>query len=216
MKSVLIVFFIIFSNYCHSQIIDQHVIPFPRRVNDVKLVIQTHFPNSTSSDSSNIVVDTISNKVLINSYYTNGGWPSTVVLIDTFDLSNILNICYYELKYVSNLFIYNTWVIDSIKHRISIEPSLFVNNNFINVKCDIFPNPTTTSVNVIVYSKNQFKNVYFKLFNNQGKLVKNIEKKQINSDEVTTNISLQDLLSGMYILQIQIGNNYIYRKIIKY
>jgi hypothetical protein len=215
MKFLLLFILIIISNFCHSQIIDQHVIPFPRRVNDVKLVIQTHFPNSTSSDSSNIVVDTIFHKVLINSYYTNGGWPTTCVLIDTFDLSNILEPAYYELKFFSNLNIYDTLLVDSITHRISIEPSLFVNNEYINEKCNIFPNPTTTSINVIVYSKNQLKNVYFKLFNYQGKLVKAIEKKQINSDEVTTIISLQDLLSGMYILQIKIGNNYIYRKIIK-
>ncbi len=217
MKSALLFIFMIIGTLCHSQIIDQHVIPFPRRVDDVKLVIHLQFPNSTNKDSSDVFLDTISHKVLVNGYYTPGPWPSPCVEIDTIDLSNYLDPGNYEIKFVLKLHILDTLTVlwDSITHRIMIEPSSSANNEYINVKCNIFPNPTTTSINVIVTTEDRLNNVYFKLINNQGRVLKDIEKKQINSGENTITIPLEDVKPGMYILLVKSGNNMIYRKIIK-
>ena len=214
-----LVFFILFisSFLCHSQIIDQQVIPFPRRVNDIKLVIHTSFPNSTQRDSFDVALDTISNEVLINGYYTNGFWPSPCVAIDTFDLSNYMEPGNYKIKFIEKLYILDTLTVlyDSITHRITIEPSLFVSNNEINVSCVVFPNPTDAFINIVLNTKNKLNDVQYVLLNNQGVSVISFNKSHIDAGEEFTQISLLDVKPGTYILVLKAANERIYRKVIK-
>lgn len=74
----------------------------------------------------------------------------------------------------------------------------------------VFPNPSTTELTVILHQ--QIKNYQFRLMNILGE----ISMVRENVSESSLTISVEELVSGIYFIEITEGNKIYRRKILKY
>jgi hypothetical protein len=84
----------------------------------------------------------------------------------------------------------------------------------INQYIEVFPNPASNELN-ITYEGNfdTFKNQKFSIWNLSGRHLKSFENNSIQS---FSTLDISDLLSGFYILRIELGSTVIHRKFLKH
>ncbi|MGZ4033518.1 MAG: T9SS type A sorting domain-containing protein [Bacteroidia bacterium] len=106
--------------------------------------------------------------------------------------------------------------IDSIKQKFvagitacGCSTSTGINNLTMDNSISIYPNPA--SENITINFTSSSKNNSLKIYDVTGRLVKNISN--VKSGESSINIS--DLKNGLYLLNLQEGNNYLTKRFVK-
>ncbi len=88
-------------------------------------------------------------------------------------------------------------------------------NDVANYNFTASPNPFSNQLNV-QFSLQKTENISLQLFDLTGKLVENwLENVQNTEGVFNQNFATTDLLSGVYLLQVRIGNGVFYKKIVK-
>lgn len=155
-----------------------------------------HRENGISIPSKNgyyVIGSTIDYPTKSSPFHTKNAKYTKLEIIDTWA---------GPFKYVGNFVTFLT------NKMLSVEDHSLKNNNDIN--CKVYPNPTSD----ILYIENEealSTNSYFVLFDINGKRL--LEYKAI--DSYKNNISLEHLPTGVYILELQTGNQKYQTKIIK-
>ncbi|MDR6300800.1 endonuclease [Mesonia maritima] len=135
--------------------------------------------------------------------HSNGGSNQEVYEFSNIDISSISGEVYIAFKYdTSNGEQATRWTVDSFK--IFGEESLSVGNNELN-SFSIFPNPATTEINIQVENTPNFS---YRIYNLTGKII------QENNNKNTEKISVADLSSGLYLLQLTSNGKTATKKLI--
>jgi len=96
------------------------------------------------------------------------------------------------------------------ENLIVVEPNSIIENTDFNLK--VYPNPAHNQISVELINEN-FKKVNFKLYDTNGKLIKNIIPEL--SSTIRKQININELKSGNYILKVVIDNSIIVVNIVK-
>lgn len=86
---------------------------------------------------------------------------------------------------------------------------LVIQDNLAGLETEIYPNPTRGELNIIIPQINQ-EDVWFQVFNNNGKLIFRQQASGANNK-----VSLSAFPAGLYILKITSGQKFSEWKIIK-
>lgn len=86
-------------------------------------------------------------------------------------------------------------------------------NDFENISISVYPNPFQDEVNVKVVSK-EFEKIEIKVFDLFGKEIYSTYSKD-NTNFINKSISLENLIEGVYIISVRVGDQVYYRKINK-
>ena len=78
----------------------------------------------------------------------------------------------------------------------------------------VYPNPATDYLVVTLYGKKDQK-VNIQVIDSKGQIMKNVNKKFNIDGSVFENISIEDLTSGQYQVQISIGSKVLIERLIK-
>ncbi|VXB95853.1 conserved hypothetical protein [Flavobacterium sp. 9AF] len=89
-----------------------------------------------------------------------------------------------------------------------LEPSLSIQSNDLSSKVSVFPNPANNTLYVNL-DQNFVNETHYKLYDLQGRLV--ISKKSATSE---SNINIENLVEGIYLLSIENGTDRTTKKII--
>ena len=89
-----------------------------------------------------------------------------------------------------------------------LEPSLSIQSNDLSSKVSVFPNPANNRLYVNL-DQNLVNETHYKLYDLQGRLV--ISKKSATSE---SNINIENLVEGIYLLSIENGTDRTTKKII--
>jgi uncharacterized protein (DUF1501 family) len=100
--------------------------------------------------------------------------------------------------------------LDLIANPLSVEPE---KENF-EMVLDCYPNPARDYVKVI-YTVQKSSKIQINLYDNQGKLVKEIINMPQKPGKYLSELNLSDIKSGIYILKFESGKNQISKTIIK-
>ena len=71
---------------------------------------------------------------------------------------------------------------------------------------NVYPNPSTDFTNVNLYLANN-ENITIKLYNSLGQIVKTDNKGLMSSGNHNIKINLDNLVEGLYFIELQIGNS---------
>lgn len=99
----------------------------------------------------------------------------------------------------------------AIRYSFSIGESLYIEENNFELLFNTYPNPVSKSLRI--QCEQLDGNTQFQLFNNNGQLVKQLERELKQPTELQ--IDMHDLANGLYFLNIQNNNIRISKKIIK-
>ncbi len=87
-----------------------------------------------------------------------------------------------------------------------------IHENALGSDFSLYPNPATDKLNVVLSNK-KAENVFVKIFNNLGQLVKTVALG--NANDINNQIDLADLSSGIYVVKTTVGNASSSKKLIK-
>jgi len=185
---------------CFAQIVDHHVIPFPRDASNTKLIIKCEWGNYiTHADSSIITLDSNGYNLKVIGYYTNTTWPACNTSIDTFDLSNYVEELHgYYIQFIScvkHYFLDTILGYDTIWQRIAFWPTSGFESLTNKNQIKIYPNPTSGKVNIV---GNEIYEV--ELLNNNGQLM---ERYSVNNDRFILNLNNRSM--GVYYIRVNGG-----------
>jgi fibronectin type 3 domain-containing protein len=78
----------------------------------------------------------------------------------------------------------------------------------------LYPNPSSNEV-TISYSLSSLQDVTFGIYDIQGKLVRRVEKPSKSAGKYVLKIDISDIANGIYIIQMQTGDDNIFKKFLK-
>lgn len=135
------------------------------------------------------------------------------------NLQNITTILDTGLSFPSGVVFddnYNLFISDTFNYQIKKINSSFLNINendsFPEVR--IYPNPTQGELNIETNDLLIIQNIM--LYDSNGRLIKSIDKKEINLINNIKSLNVQINLSGIFILKIISNQGIIIKKVVKY
>lgn len=142
---------------------------------------------------------------------------NTLYKIDNFqNLTTILNTGLSVPSGVAFDGNYNLFLSDTYNNQIKkiSSASLNINENKLYQKIKIYPNPTQGELNIETENLMIIQNV--NLYDSKGRLIKSLDKKEINILNSIKSFNIEINLSGIYLLKIMSEQGVIIKKVIKY
>ncbi len=162
----------------------------------------TYFPFNTANFWYQIIRSTSDT---MTNFATVGTWTQNTEVID-FDANEDGQTYYYWINVaMDSNGTYRSGIMPLEYRQITL-PTLSISDNSLSEYINIFPNPTTSTINIQVNNKLKLQKA--SIYNLQGKLIKTF-KNNLNQ------LLINSLNSGLYFIKIETNKGTIVKKIIK-